>query len=288
MLEEFKKYLIQNKLSENSINSYISDLKQFIKYYEDSYGEKLTKLNSADVRTYISYLTHNLNFKPKTINRKITAINTYNQFLIEIGIQENIVLNKRDYIKIQRNITRKTIPTDKEINLLKHLSADNKRDYCFICLLIYGGFRESEVVNIKINHVHLEERFIEIIGKGNKYRRVLINDNMYYSLIDYLEERKNINKENSYLFVGKKSCYYKNKPLSRNVANRILAKYNKDAKINNLHPHKLRDTFCTNAIFKAGYTIEQTAAQAGHTDINTTKGYIGIEEKDILKKANAM
>lgn len=288
MLENFKTYLINNKLSENSYNSYISDISLYIKYYEDSYGENLVKLNGADVRTYISYLKNQKGIKPKSINRKLTALKTYNQFLVDTGAQKDIVINKRDFIKIQKNIVRKSIPTDKELNLLKHLSSENKRDYCIICILMYAGLRESEITNLKLTHVHLERRFLEVFGKGNKYRHVVINDIMYYAILDYLEERNKIDIINPYLFIGKKTNFYKNKPLSRNVINRILNKYNSKAKIENLHPHKLRDTFCTNALHKAGYSIDEVAAQAGHTDINTTKGYLGINEKDILQKANAI
>ena len=74
MLKDFEKYLKEQRLSENSCSSYISDIKQYEKYYRDSYGEDLEKLTSADIQTYKSYLKNRLNRKPATINRFFTAL----------------------------------------------------------------------------------------------------------------------------------------------------------------------------------------------------------------------
>ena len=50
---------------------------------------------------------------------------------------------------------------------------------CIIILLLYAGLRESELVNLRIVDIKLEERFLNIIGKGNKFRQVMINNLMY-------------------------------------------------------------------------------------------------------------
>ena len=258
MIEEFEKYLIELKLSQNTYSSYTSDLKQYIEYYEDSYGEKLTKLTGSDIQTYISYLKNRKNLKPTSINRKITALKTYNGFLVHNKIQDNIVINKRS------------------ISL---------RDYCVIVIAAYGGLRETEIVNIKLIHIHLEERFIEIFGKGNKYRTVIINDIMFKAIEEYLEERKKLNINGPYLFAGKKTNFYQGKPLNRNFVNRILDKYCKLVNLNNIHPHSLRSYFCTRAS-KAGYTLLQIASQAGHSSINTTRRYIGKDTENLHTLSN--
>ena len=84
---------------------------------------------------------------------------------------------------------------------------------------------------------------------------------MYDALDDYLIERKNINTDNPYLFIGQKNKNNKN-PFNRNFCNRLLNKYRDLCKIATLHPHLLRTYFCTNALHNAGYTIEQVANQA--------------------------
>ena len=245
--------MIKNKLSENTYKSYLLDVNLYINYYKDSYGEEFEKLNSIDIQSYKSYLKNNENQKPSTINRKLNALKKFNEYLVASNIQCNIVIDKRDYIKIAPNFVKKDVPDEKELNKLIHKAGESKRDTCIIVLASNGGLRAEEIVNIKLTHIHFEERFIAIIGKGEKYRQVTINDKMYKSLQEYLEERTKINQDNPYLFVGKKSSFYKDKPMSRSIVNRILNKYNVEVKIEDLHPHTLRHYFGSTAYYNRAF-----------------------------------
>ena len=146
---------------------------------------------------------------------------------------------------------------------------------------------ESEIVNIRLIDIKLEERFINVIGKGNKFRQVVINSSMYDAISEYLEEREKIDTVNPYLFVGQKNKANK-EPLRRNFCNRLIDKYKELCNIPNLHPHALRSFFCSNALHNAGYTIEQVANQAGHSSLNTTKGYLVTEHEDLVSLANRL
>lgn len=290
MEEKFVEFMKNKGLSENTYKSYASDIRLFKKYYNDSYGEDLTNLVHADVSMYSSHLKQN-NFKATTINRKMAALKEYNLFLIAEGIQDNIVILDKDYIKIQKTMIQKKIPSIQEINKLKHFTSrdekNSKRDYCFISIFVYSGLRESEIVAIRIVDIKLEDKFIDIIGKGNKFRQVIINNYMYDAITEYLEERSCIDTENPYLFLGQKNKNTK-KPLNRNYCNRLLDKYKDLCKIAKLHPHLLRAFFCSNALHNAGYTIEQVANQAGHSSLNTTKEYLITEQEDLVSLANKL
>lgn len=290
MEEKFLQYMKNNTLSENTYKSYANDIKLFEQYYKDSYGENLTTLTHADISMYRNYLLKH-SISPITINRKLSAIKMYNLFLVENNIQNDIVINDKDYIKIQKTIINKEIPSTQEINKLKHFSSrdlkNSKRDYCFMCIIIYGGLRESEIVSIKLNDINLDNRILNIIGKGNKFRQVIINNEMHNALKEYLEERKNIKTENPYLFLGQKNINTKN-PLNRNFCNRLLNKYKELCKIEKLHPHMLRSYFCSNALHNAGYSIDQVANQAGHSSLNTTKSYLITDKEDLLTMANKL
>lgn len=74
----------------------------------------------------------------------------------------------------------------------------------------------------------------------------------------------------------------------RNFCNRLLNKYKDLCKIDKLHPHLLRAYFCTNALHNAGYTIDQVANQAGHSSLNTTKGYLVTSQEDLVSLANKL
>lgn len=290
MLEKVKSYMIDIGISDNSLNSYICDLNSFFEYYNSSYGEDPKILYRSEFLEYISYLKRT-EVKPTTINRRIVSLKHYNNFLIAEKLQNDFVILKKDSIKIVDDFNFDTLPQDDDINKLKHSAIENKRDYCFLILAIYGGLRESEIVSIRLSFIYLEDRYLCIIGKGNKLRNVVINDFMYEAISLYLEERHKILPDNPYLFVGKKSKFYDNKPLNRNVINRVLKKYEEKAKLTRLklHPHLLRSWFCTNALDKAEYSLSQVQKQAGHENINTTKKYLKDNSKaDILVKANKM
>lgn len=290
MQEKFIEFMKEQSLSENTYKSYASDVKIFEKYYEDSYGEELQNLVHADIKMYCSFLLKN-NMTSSTINRKLAALKEYNLFLIDEGIQKDVVILDKDYIKIQKTMINKKILPIQEINKLKHFACRDeknaKRDFCFLSILIYSGLRESEIVTIRLIDIKLEERFINIIGKGNKFRQIVINNIMYDALVDYLEERNTIETDNPYLFVSQKNKRNK-KPYSRNFCNRLLNKYKDLCKIEKLHPHILRAFFCSNALHNAGYSIEQVANQAGHSSLNTTKGYLGTEQEDLISLANKL
>lgn len=264
MEEKFIIFLKDKGLSENTYNSYVSDIKIFKKYYFDSYGEELTTLVHADIKMYSSYMIK-IGRSATTINRVIAAIKQYNLFLIEEKIQDNIVILDKDYIKIQKSIIEKNLPTEQEVNKLQHSASrdekNSKRDFCFMAIFIYGGLRESEIVNLRIVDVRLDDRFLNIIGKGNKFRQVVINTIMYEAISEYLEVRLQMKTDNPHLFVGQKNM--KNtEPLCRNFCNRLLNKYKELCNIKYLHPHLLRAFFCTNALHNAGYSIDQVANQA--------------------------
>ena len=277
MLNGFKDFMdIELRLSENSINSYYSDVKLYEKYYKESYAEELKELVYADVKMYKQYLL-NKSTSPKTINRKLTSLRTYNEFLIQEKLQTEMVIKDRDFIKIQKNKLNNNIISVQDVNKIKHYAAKDlkasKRDFCFVSILCYGGLRASEITNIKIGDIRLNERELYIVGKGEKFRTVVINNIMYFAIKDYLEERQQINTK---------------KPVNRNFCNRILNKYKDLCKLEELHPHLLRHFYGSNALHNAGYTIEQVASQMGHSNINTTKEYLDTEKEDMMALANKL
>ena len=288
--EKFISYMKDKGLSENSWKSYLNDLRLFKKYYEDSYGEELTNLVHADVSMYSQFL-HSHNTSAKTINRKIAALKQYNLFLVEQGIQNNIVIIDKDYIKIHNSMMPKEVPEKQDINKVLHTAArddDNaERDYCFIAIDVYTGIRESEILGIRLVDLKLDKHCIAIVGKGKKYREVVVNNIVYDAINNYLKIRNEMKTDNPYLFVNQKSVNT-TKPMARNYGNRLLNKYKHICKLAKLHPHQLRSYFCTNALHNAGFSIEMVAAQAGHSSLNTTKGYIGSDRESLLDLANKL
>ena len=91
MLNEFKRYLEDDSVSENTIMSYISDVTIFLKFFKEKFGEEIIQLEHIVITEYIKELK-NASRKSNTINRKLSALCKYNNFIIQKGKQENIVI----------------------------------------------------------------------------------------------------------------------------------------------------------------------------------------------------
>lgn len=189
MEEKFIEYMKENRLSENTISSYAADVRLFIKYFKDQFDEEIIKIEHIIVTEYIKALK-NQKRTAETINRKISAIKMYNDFLIEIGIQNENVIKPKDYIKLQPKLMAPYSPTEKEVLKLKLTAKDNRRDLAIITTFAHGGIRVSELIRLELTDLKFESKSIVINGKGNKVRMIVMADVVYDTLQDYLEERK--------------------------------------------------------------------------------------------------
>lgn len=189
MEEKFIEYMRENRLSENTISSYAADVRLFIKYFKEQFDEEIIKIEHIIVTEYIKALK-NQKRTAETINRKISAIKMYNDFLIEIGIQSENVIKPKDYIKLQPKLMAPYSPTEKEVLKLKLTAKDNKRDLAIITTFAHGGIRVSELIRLELTDLNFESKSIIINGKGNKVRMIVMADVVYDTLQDYLEERR--------------------------------------------------------------------------------------------------
>lgn len=81
----------------------MSDVKQFIDFFENEYGEEVTTFNHIELLEYINYMRNKKNYKFTTMNRKIAALSNYDDFLIETKRKDEKAVRSKDYFKIQRN-----------------------------------------------------------------------------------------------------------------------------------------------------------------------------------------
>ena len=222
---DFMEYMREKGLSENSISSYVNDIKIFIDFFKNKYGEDINSINHILVSEYIKELK-NLGRKPLTINRKIAAIKNYNDFFVDIGIQKENVIKAKDYIKIYPQLMAPYSPSEKDVLKLKLEAKDNKRNLAIIVTLSNTGMRVSELINLRITDLHFESRIIMVKGKGNKVRIVIMSDAVYDAIKAYLDERKQNNtyELNNYVFIGRQNIK-KDIALNRSTINTILKKY---------------------------------------------------------------
>lgn len=245
-----------------TIESYVIDIKQLIKYLELK-EKQIDRLEAGDIERYKNYLLkHGL--KAKSINRKLASIN---QYLKYIGSQV-----KFKKVKEQRDNFLNDVLTKEEIEKLLKSCKDNIRNKTIMFTLYKTGLRVSEL--LKLTTTDVNKKAIDIEGKGGKYRKIPIPKSVKELWNEYLKER--IHDDSNKLFIGIQG------PLKRSSINSIIKKHADIAKVKKekAHPHNFRHAFCKSLVEK-GVPIETIADLAGHSSLETTRIYTTKTEKEL-------
>lgn len=276
MLTEYQEYLHNQNKADNTIKSYTLHIGNYISWYTDTYGNAPTRLYRANILDYTSYMRNVLKASPRTINTKLAAILSYNEYLIEQGIQSDLVITKKDNIKVQSQYANPSIVTKQEVEQFRQdiLVNQGKRDYAIVTIMAYAGLRISEVLGLFTSNFDFIGRELTVNGKGDKQRLVYLNDKIINAVKEYLAERSS---DSEYLFVSRQGGQ-----ISRSRINQIFNKYS-----DKITPHTLRHFYCSNAI-DSGYSVHEVANQAGHSNIHTTLLYSNPSRDKMKEKANLL
>ena len=193
--------LLQRNYSKNTFDSYKHDIEDFLKYLND---KDLKTININDIANYFSKLKSD-GINSRTIARRYSSLNSLFKYLIENKIIENSPLELFDYPKIKGSLPEYLEFEDVE-KLLNSINGDTYneiRDKALFEFMYSTGVRVSEVCNLKIENLNLEENFCFIYGKGKKERVVPFGDKAKTNLNIYLNKVRPIfNKKNlKYFFI---------------------------------------------------------------------------------------
>ena len=282
--KEFENFLkFERNLSKNTISSYLSDLKKLIDYLITE------KINSRPDEVTINLIREFLysqskKIKPSSQGRLISSLNLFFDFLIlEKIINENPV-EKIDYPKIGLKIP--TTLTTKEIDTLIYNASLNKnnglRNETIIEVLYSCGLRVSELINIKISDLYINDQLMKVLGKGNKERFVPISKAAKKLILEYIDSIRNYKKvKKGYedtLFInnrGKKLTRVMIYTILNNIANEVGLK-------KKISPHVLRHSFATHLI-ENGADIISIQKMMGHENIVTTEKYLHVKSKHLIE-----
>ena len=282
-MENFKSYLSEQNKSQNTIQSYIQNIENLKKWYKDTTGEELKKIYRPNVLDYKSYLRNikktkkGQPLKAETINANLSAIMKYNKYLVDTGIQQDIVLNDNDFIRIQKQHINPCKVTTADIERFRQqiLENETKRDYAIVTIIIYIGLRISECLNIQMTDFDLTSKEIIVRnGKGGKVRTVYMNDKVVEAIKEYLKERKS---DSPYLFVSRQS-----KKVSRSRINQIFNKYS-----NVLTPHGGRH-YCFTNMYNKGFSLIEIAMIGGHSSTRTSEIYVNPSQEKVKERINIL
>lgn len=269
-LNDYINYIsLERQLSKNTVDGYKRDLTAFFKYVNKSYKN----ISSKDIDNYISYM--NKTSSPKTINRHIVSIKNYFRFLerkekIKINPCANIV-----GVKFKKSIPH--VLSEEEIDKLldiKVIDAKTSRNKAMLELMYSSGLRISELLNLNLNDIDLDNNFVKCFGKGSKERIIPISDFATDALIEYINiYRKTLlkDKESDILFLN----MHGNK-LSRQGFFKILKELALEKGIKReFSPHTIRHSFATH-LLNHGADLRSIQTMLGHENITTTEIYTHV------------
>lgn len=263
MNEKFKNYLLKENLSEKTITSYLWT----VNYFNSAYLE----VNKSNLLAYKGYLMEN--FKPKTVNLRLQAINKYLEFIKKDKL-------KLKFIKVQQKNFLENVISNADYQFLKNkLKQDNNLEWYFVVwYLAATGARVSELIQIKVEHVLLG--YIDLYTKGRKLRRLYIPKKLKNETEIWL---KNNNINSGYLFKNRFGDRITARGISQQLKNYAL-KYGLNTKV--VYPHSFRHRFAKNFLEKFN-DIALLADLMGHESIETTRIYLrrtASEQREIVDK----
>ena len=289
LIQEFIDYLGHEKgLATNTLESYGRDLRQYHGFLS---GKSTQTLEDASQATIVAYLMH-LRKQGKataTIARRLAALKAFYQFLVKENYVTQDPTDDLASPKLERKLPK--VLTVQEVERLltqpDYSTPAGKRDKAMLELLYATGMRVSELVNLNIDNVDLQEGFIRCVGKGSKERIVPMGQIAILAVKDYSE-----NARLKLIADPKELAVFVNhhgKRLTRQGFWKIVKKYAVQAKIRKeITPHTLRHSFATH-LLENGADIRSVQEMLGHADISTTQIYTHVTKerlKDVYAKSH--
>ena len=278
MIDDFLIFIeIEKGYSPKTIREYSYDLKMFEKNLKKNGNTKnLENVTTTDLRRFFLYLKRDKSYSPRSLHRKICSLKSFYKFLKKEGM---VSLNPAENIespKIPKSLP-KTISVEETFELLA--KPNSIRDKAILFLLYGTGLRVSELSNLNLNHLDLDNRIIHVVGgKGNKDRIVPLPD----LIIPILKESitKRVENANSTALILNRSG---NRLTPRSIQ-RLVKKYKKEAGLEEkkVTPHTLRHAFATHLLSNA-VDIRVIQELLGHASLSTTQLYTHVSLEHLRK-----
>lgn len=290
LIEEFKRKMYLEGKSACTIRVYGNSVMEYFRWFGDTYGIEFKKLYRENILEYKSYLKNirrssrskkvSVPLHPKSINAKLSALICFN----ELMEPDNIVVSKRDLIKLQSEMVNPTNITKKEVEEFRQIVLQSegcaaRRNFTIVTILAYAGLRITECLNLRKTDICLESGELKVTdGKGEKARIVIINSKVVSAVREYL---KLDHVESEWLFHNSRG-----EQLNQTTINRV---FNQNCpKGYKITPHTLRHFYAINAVSSGVFTIPEIANQMGHASIKTTMKYMNPNLDEIRKKVEQL
>jgi integrase/recombinase XerC len=300
-IDKFSAYLINEKnYSRHTLMNYIRDLNDLYKFLAKNQEEtkpkiELIYIDEQTLKEFIAgfVLSDDVTYSKRTISRKISTLKSFYKFLNRKKLFTGNPASGLIFPKLGKNLP--TVVDETSITSLlnsKSFSGDiwGLRDKAIIELFYSSGIRLSELINLTIDKLDIDNNTIRVRGKGRKERIIPIGIIAVGAISEYLEKRdkyfaeRGIEYDNGVIFNAKNG-----KKMYPALLNRITNEYiSQISEIKKKSPHVLRHSFATH-LLNHGADIRAVKDLLGHSSLSTTQVYTHVSVdrlKDVYKKAH--
>jgi len=277
----FKQFLqLERSLSSNSIEAYADDLLKLEQYAQLFLAElSPDKFTSKQLQNFVEWLA-GLGFSATTQSRVISGIKTFYKFLL----LENDISESPAQVLETPKIARK-LPVflsveeiDKLISCIDRSTPEGERNISMIETLYSCGLRVSELTELKLSELHLDQDYIKVVGKGNKERLIPMGKSAKKYIKNYISTvRSHLNVKKGhedFLYLNRRGT-----KLSRVMVFYIIKDLAHKAKIKKvLSPHTFRHSFATHLV-EGGADLRAVQEMLGHESITTTEIYTHLDRQ---------
>lgn len=296
ILNNFLMYLLNVKYySTNTVKEYKFDLLVFFRFIKEYYNINLEikdfnsfillSIKESDIISFIVYLNNARNCTASTRERKIYALKAFYKWLFTIYSNKNIQNPTKELPNVQQIQRLPKYLTLEKVKKLKNIfnltnSRFSLRNNTIITLFLECGLRVSELININLCDLNLNESYIRITGKGNKERLCYLNKNTKEQIKKYLQIR---NKKENIIDIRKPLFLsYKKDRLNKRTVQRITEKAYQLAGLEEFGytTHTLRHTSAT-IMYQYTNDILLTKEFLGHATVRSTEIYSHVNNEQI-------
>jgi integrase/recombinase XerD len=276
-IQPFLQYLLlERSLSANSIEAYQRDIQKLQSWAEPrSIGPM--QIKQADLESFVASLSQ-LGFEASSQARVVSGLRSFYKFWV---LEQALAESPADFVeppKIGRKLPVVLAPDeiDAMIASIDRSKQEGERDVAMLETLYSCGLRVSELVQLRSTHVHIDEGYVQVLGKGNKERLVPIGDRALKHIGLYYEAvRRHMNIQEAHrnvLFLNRRGA-----ALSRQSVFLLIKRCALKAGIQKIiSPHTFRHSFATHLV-EAGADLRAVQEMLGHESITTTEIYTHLD-----------
>jgi len=276
---------MERGLSPNTLSAYRADLIGLDRWL-GSHGTLISSATRADLQAFLAWRVEQ-GARPRSTARQLSSFRRFYRYLLRESALKEDPTAQIAMPKIGRALPKSL--TEEEVDSLLGAPATRDplghRDRTMLEVLYATGLRVSELVNLKINQINLNQGVLRIVGKGDRERLIPLGDESVRWLNEFLQGARLeilLERQTDYLFPTRRG-----ERMTRQAFWHIIKRYATKACISkDLSPHTLRHAFATH-LLNHGADLRVVQMLLGHSDLSTTQIYTHVA-RERMKELHAM